>query len=70
MFFSIQGNKLNGNNYIKDAKKNGSKIIVFNLSFEGFNKKIFYLLKVKIQEKHWRRLQVIFIQKNLKISLL
>ena len=27
IFFSIQGNKLKGNNYIKDAIKNGSKII-------------------------------------------
>ena len=34
IFFSIQGNKLKGNNYIKDAIKNGSKIIISNLNFD------------------------------------
>ena len=33
IFFSIQGNKLKGNNYIKDAIKNGSKIVISNLNF-------------------------------------
>jgi len=37
IFFSIQGNKLKGNNYIKDAIKNGSKIIISNLNFDEKN---------------------------------
>ena len=52
IFFFIQGNKFNGNNYIKDAIKNGSKIIISNLNLRGLIKKKFYLLKIKIQEKH------------------
>ena len=38
IFFSISGNNSNGNDYINDAIKNGAKIIVSNLKFEGFNK--------------------------------
>ena len=51
IFFSIQGNKLNGNNYIKDAIKNGSKIIVSNLNFEGFNKEKVLFIKTKNPRK-------------------
>ena len=39
IFFAINGNKLNGNDYIKDAINNGAKIIVSNLKFKGFSKK-------------------------------
>ena len=38
IFFAIKGNNLNGNNFISNAIKNGAKIIVSNLTFEGFNK--------------------------------
>ena len=38
IFFAISGNNSNGNNYIKNAIKNGAKIIVSNLKFEGFDK--------------------------------
>ena len=51
IFFSIQGNKLKGNNYIKDAIKNGSKIIISNLSFEGFNKEKILFIKNKNPRK-------------------
>ena len=51
IFFSIQGNKLNGNNYIKDAIKNGSKIIVSNLNFEGFNREKILFIKNKNPRK-------------------
>ena len=51
IFFSIQGNKLNGNNYIKDAIKNGSKIIISNLNFEGFNKEKILFIKNKNPRK-------------------
>ena len=48
--FSIR-NRLKGNNYIKDAIKNGSKIIISNLNFEGFNKEKILFIKNK-SKKH------------------
>ena len=51
IFFSIQGNKLKGNNYIKDAIKNGSKIVISNLNFEGFNKEKILFIKNKNPRK-------------------
>ena len=38
IFFAIQGNDFNGNNFINSAIKKGAKIIVSNLKFEGFDK--------------------------------
>ncbi len=38
IFFAIDGNNSNGNNYISDAINNGAKIIVSNLKANGFNK--------------------------------
>ena len=67
IFFSIQGNKFNGNNYIKDAIKNGSKIIISNLNFEGFNKKKILFIKNKNQRKALAEAASNFIKKNLKI---
>ena len=37
IFFAINGINSNGKNYINDAIRNGAKIIVSNLKFEGFN---------------------------------
>ena len=37
IFFAISGNNSNGNDYINDAVRNGAKIIVSNLNFEGFD---------------------------------
>ena len=37
IFFAINGINSNGNNYINDAIRNGAKIIVSNLKFEGLN---------------------------------
>ena len=37
IFFAINGINSNGKNYINDAIKNGAKIIVSNLKFEGLN---------------------------------
>ena len=51
IFFSIQGNKSNGNNYIKEAIRNGSKIIISNLNFEGFNKEKILFIKSKNPRK-------------------
>jgi len=47
IFFSIQGNKFNGNDFIKDAIRKGSKIIISNLNFEGFNKAKILFVKSK-----------------------
>ena len=38
IFFAIDGNNSNGNNYIGDAINNGAKIIVSNLKIDGFDK--------------------------------
>lgn len=38
VFFSIKGNNLSGNNYITEAIKNGAKIIISSLKFEGYDK--------------------------------
>ena len=51
IFFSIQGNKLKGNNYIKDAIKTAQKIIISNLNFEGFNKEKILFIKNKNPRK-------------------
>ena len=45
------GKKNEGNNYIKDAIKNGSKIIISNLNFEGFNKEKILFIKNKNPRK-------------------
>ena len=39
IFFAIKGNRSNGNNFINKAIKNGAKVIISNLSFQGFNNK-------------------------------
>jgi len=43
IFFAIKGNNLDGNQYIKDAIKNGSKIIISEKVKERFNNNILYL---------------------------
>ena len=44
IFFSINGNYTKGNRYINNAINNGAKIIISNLTFEGFDKnKILFL---------------------------
>ncbi len=45
IFFAIDGNNLNGNNYINDAINNGARIIISNLNFEGFKNKILFIRK-------------------------
>ena len=57
IFFSIQGNKFNGNNYIKEAIRNGSKIIISNRNFEGFNKERILFIKSKNPRKSKSRLR-------------
>ncbi len=43
IFFAIKGNKINGNNYITEAIKNGAKVIVSNKFKTGVNKGIVYI---------------------------
>ncbi len=43
IFFAIKGNKINGNNYIKEAIINGAKVIVSNKFKTGVNKGIVYI---------------------------
>ena len=58
IFFAINGNHSKGNNYIDDAINNGAKIIISNLKFEGFDKKKYYLLIIKIPENCYRKFLV------------
>jgi len=43
IFFAIKGNKFDGNKFIKDAIKKGSKIVVSEKAKEGFKNNILYL---------------------------
>ena len=43
IFFAIKGNSLDGNKFIKDAIKKGSKIIISEIVKEGFKNNILYL---------------------------
>lgn len=56
IFFAIKGNDLDGNKFVKDAIKKGSKIVISEKSKEGFDNNILYL-KNKIQESYLRNLQ-------------
>ena len=51
IFFAIKGNNSNGNYFIKKAIRNGSKIIISNLNFEGFNKEKILFIKSKNPRK-------------------
>ncbi len=43
IFFAIKGNNLDGNKFIKDAIKKGSKIIISEIVKEGFNNNTLYI---------------------------
>ena len=43
IFFAIQGTKINGNKFIKDAIKKGAKTIVSNQKFQGLKNNILYI---------------------------
>ena len=43
IFFAIQGNKIDGNRFIKDAIEKGAKTIVSNKKFEGIKKNILFI---------------------------
>jgi MurE/MurF fusion protein len=50
IFFAINGNKKDGNKFIKHAIKKGAKTIVSNQKFEGIKKDILYIKSVKIRK--------------------
>ena len=43
VFFAIQGNKFDGNNFINDAIKKGAHVIISNKFKTGINKGIFFI---------------------------
>ncbi len=43
IFFAIKGNRLNGNKFIKDAIKNGAKVIISNQKFEGYKNGVYFI---------------------------
>ena len=47
IFFAIRGNDLNGTKYIDEAIRNGAKVIISNLKFQGFNKKKILFIRSK-----------------------
>ncbi len=51
IFFAINGNHINGNNFITEAINNGAKIIVSNLKYKGFNKQKVLFLQNKDPRK-------------------
>ena len=51
IFFAISGNYSNGNNYINHAIKNGAKIIISDLKFQGFNKNKILFIRTKNPRK-------------------
>ena len=62
IFFSIKGNNINGNKYIKNAIENGASTIVSDLNFEGIKKKVLYIkttnprkLLSEIASKYFRK---------------
>ena len=43
IFFAIQGNKIDGNNYISSAIKNGAKIIITEKKINGFKNDVLFI---------------------------
>ena len=66
IFFAIDGVNTNGNKYIKDAIKNGAKIIVSNLKYEGFDKNNILFIKSKNPRKSLALAASNFYQKKPK----
>ena len=50
IFFAIKGNKIDGNNFIKDAIRKGSKIIVTEKKFKEFKNGILYISTKNIRK--------------------
>ena len=50
IFFSIKGNKIDGNKFIGDAIKKGAKTIISNQKFEGLKNKILYIRSKNVRK--------------------
>ena len=50
IFFAIKGNKIDGNNFVKDAIKRGSKVIVTEKKFKEFKNGILYITTKNIRK--------------------
>ena len=50
IFFAIKGNKIDGHNFINDAIKKGSKIIVHEKKFSGIKNKILFIYTKNIRK--------------------
>ncbi len=50
IFFAIKGNQINGNKYIKDAIKNGAKIIVSNKKYNTVKNGILYIYSSNVRK--------------------
>ena len=50
IFFAIKGNKIDGNDFIKDAIRKGSKVIVTEKKIKEFKKGILYITTKNIRK--------------------
>ena len=66
IFFSIKGTNNNGNNFIKNAIKNGARTIISDLNYQGL-KMEFFISIVAMLEKLCPTQDLKFILKNQKI---
>ena len=63
IFFAIKGNDLNGTKYIDEAIRNGAKVIVSNLKFQGFKKKILFIRSKNIRDTLSYAASILYKQK-------
>ena len=50
IFFAINGNEVNGNKFINEAIKKGSKTIISNKKYEGIKKNILYIKSKNVRK--------------------
>ena len=50
IFFAIKGNKFDGHDFIKDAIKRGSKIIIYEKKFTGFKDGVLFLYSKNVRK--------------------
>ena len=51
IFFAIKGTKIDGNKFINDAIRKGSRIVVSNKKFTGLKNNILYLRAKNVRKK-------------------
>ena len=50
IFFSIKGNKIDGNKFINDAIKKGAKTIISNKKFEGIENNVLFIKSTNVRK--------------------